>query len=46
MSMAGVGEVGRWVRTLYLVALGVFLVTIVIGIVTGSTSTSSTATSS
>ena len=32
---ATVGEVGRWVRNLYLVAMGVFLVTIVIGIVNG-----------
>ena len=33
--MATVGEVGRWVRNLYLVAIGVFLVTIVIGIING-----------
>ncbi len=35
MSVAGGGEVGRWVRNLYLVAMAVFLVTIVIGIVNG-----------
>ena len=35
MSVAEVGEVGRWVRNLYLVAMAVFLVTIVIGIVNG-----------
>lgn len=35
MSMAGAGETGRWVRTLYLVAMAVFLVTIAIGILNG-----------
>lgn len=35
MSMAQAGELGRQVRTLYLVAMALFVVTIVIGIVNG-----------
>ncbi len=35
MSMAAAGDLGRQVRTLFLVALALFLVTIVIGIVNG-----------